>query len=169
MNNENKRKGIATMLVVVMISSILAVMPAVNAATPEEINTAIADGLEYLATNQNPDGSFGSVFDDPDYKIAQTAEAVLAFENEGHFPGGATEYSDEVELGLDYIFGYANQLTTVGVSGQPDVDANGNGIGVYFSSDIDRSIYNTGIVMTAIVGSNTPLREVTTGSQAGRT
>lgn len=168
MNNENKRKGIATMLVVVMISSILAVMPAVNAATPEEINTAIADGLAYLATNQNTDGSFGSS-SDPDYKIAETAEAVLAFENEGHFPGGATAYSDEVEKGLNFIFEYANTLPTVGVSGQPDVDANGNGIGVYFSYDVYRSIYNTGIVMTAIVGSNTPDRLVTTGSQIGKT
>jgi hypothetical protein len=120
-----------------------------------------------LATNQNSDGSFGS--GDADYKIAQTAEAVLAFENEGHFPDGGTAYSENVEKGLDYIFGYAHNMATVGVTGQPDVDANGNGIGVYFSYNIHRSMYNTGIVMTAIVGSNTPARVVTTGSQAGRT
>jgi hypothetical protein len=166
MNNENIWKIIALLVAVVIISS---VVPAVNAASEEEINEAIADGLAYLAANQKPDGSFGSDYDDVDYKIAQTAEAVLAFENEGHFPGGGTLYSVNVEKGLDYIFGYANELTTVGVSGQPDVDANDNGIGIYFSSHIYRSIYNTGIVMTAIVGSNTPDRVVTTGSQAGRT
>jgi hypothetical protein len=166
-NMKNILKGVTALLVAVMIMGVLAVMPAVNAATEEEINTAIDCGLAYLAVNQNLDGSFGS--GDDDYKIAQTAEAVLAFENEGHFPGGATLYSENVEKGLDYIFGYAKTMTTVGVSGQPDVDANGNGIGVYFCSDIYRSIYNTGIVMTAIVGSNTLDRVVTTGSQAGRT
>jgi hypothetical protein len=151
-----------------MIMGVLAVMPVVNAATEEEINAAIDSGLAYLAANQNPvDGSFGS--GDADYKIAQTAEAVLAFENEGHFPGGGTAYSSNVEDGLDYILGYANNMTTVSVAGQPDVDANGNHIGVYFSNSVHRSIYNTGIVMTAIVGSNTPNRVVTTGSQAGRT
>jgi hypothetical protein len=150
-----------------MIASVLAVIPAVNAASEDEINQAIVDGLAYLAANQNPDGSFGS--GDADYKIAQTAEAVLAFENEGHFPGGGTAYSANVENGLDYIFGYAHDMTTVDVIGQPDVDANGNEIGVYFCSSSSRSIYNTGIVMTAIVGSNTPDRVVTTGSQASRT
>jgi hypothetical protein len=151
-----------------MIASVLAVIPAVNAATEAEINQAIADGLSCLAAKQNSDGSFGSGYD-TDYTIAQTAEAVLAFENEGHFPGGGTAYSENVSKGLDYIFGYAHNMTTVGVSGQPDVDANGNGIGVYFCSYNTRSIYNTGIVMTAIVGSNTKDRVVTTGSQAGRT
>jgi hypothetical protein len=36
--SENNRKGIATLLVVVLISSILAVIPAVNAASEAEIN-----------------------------------------------------------------------------------------------------------------------------------
>ena len=167
-SDKNTRKSVTAILfAVMMIASVLAVMPAVEAASEDDINDAIANGLAYLAVNQNPDGSFGS--GDTDYKIAQTAEAVLAFENEGHFPGGATLYSANVEDGLDYIFGYAHEMTTVGVSGQPDVDANGNGIGVYFSSNVQRSIYNTGIVMTAIVGSNTPDRVVTTGSQAGST
>ncbi|HEY9206240.1 MAG TPA: hypothetical protein VIO58_09995 [Candidatus Methanoperedens sp.] len=169
MVNGKNRKCITILLIVVIISSVLAVMPAANAATEAEINAAIADGLAYLATNQNSDGSFGPIGSDPDYLIAQTAEAVLAFENEGHFPGGGTAYSTNVEKGFDYIFRYANNLSTVGVPGQPDVDANGNGIGVYFSYNIIRSIYNTGIVMTAIVGSNTPDRVVTTGSQTGRT
>ena len=166
-NMKNVLKGVTALLVAVMIVGVLAVMPAVNAATEEEINTAIDCGLAYLASNQNTDGSFGT--GDADYKIAQTAEAVLAFENEGHFPGGATLYSANVEKGLDYIFGYANEMTTVGVPLQPDVDANGNEIGVYFCSAVTRSIYNTGIVMTAIIGSNTPDRVVATGTQAGRT
>jgi len=168
MNSKHTRKGITALLAAVMIASVLAVIPAVNAASEDEINQAIADGLSCLAANQNSDGSFGSGYD-TDYTIAQTAEAVLAFENEGHFPGGGTAYSENVSKGLDYIFGYAHDMTTVDVIGQPDVDANGNGIGVYFCSSSSRSIYNTGIVMTAIVGSNTPDRVVTTGSQAGRT
>jgi len=169
MVNGKNPKCITTLLIVIIISIVLAVMPAANAATEAEINVAITDGLAYLAAQQKGDGSFGPIGSDPDYLIAQTAEAVLAFENEGHFPGGGTAYSANVEMGLDYIFGYANTMPTVGVSGQPNVDANVNGIGVYFSYNVQRSIYNTGIVMTAIVGSNTPDRVVTTGSQTGRT
>ena len=94
-----KRKALMILVVAALMLPIVAI-PA-GAATQTQIDQAIQDGLAWLATQQNSDGSFGS-----GYSFANTAAAVLAFENEGHFPGGGTEYSDEVEKGLDYIFVY---------------------------------------------------------------
>ncbi|MBP7937727.1 MAG: hypothetical protein KA354_24060 [Phycisphaerae bacterium] len=130
----------------------------VNAATTTEINQAIQDGLAWLATQQNPDGSFGS-----GYPLAQTATAVLAFENEGHFPGGGTAYSSNVEKGLDYLFRYSYKtgisVQAVGYPGRNDnPDTNGNGQGVYFKRS--SYMYETGLVMQAIVASNAPNRVV---------
>jgi hypothetical protein len=93
--------------------------PKAEAATQTEIDTAIADGLAWLATQQLSDGRFGS----GQYPVAYTAAAVLAFENEGHFPGGGTEYSDEVEKGLDFIFQYARiRSIYTQTHGDPDTE-----------------------------------------------
>lgn len=136
-----------------------------RAATEAEIDQAIQDGLAWLATTQNPNGSFGS-----GYILANTATAVLAFENEGHFPGGGSLYSVAVEDGLDFAFNYCRligiNVQTYGDPGRSDdPDTNGNGAGVYFS--YMSSMYETGIVMQAIAASNTPTRIVTTGPCAG--
>ena len=101
--------------------------------------------------------------------MAYTAAAVLAFENEGHFPGGGTLYSINVERGLDFIFGYA-RIGAIGVqpAGNPDTD--GDGEGVSFSDDsYSREVYETGMVMQTIVASSTPNRIVTTGPCNGWT
>jgi hypothetical protein len=126
-----------------------------NAATDTEINQVIQDGLAWLSGQQNPSaGYFGS-----GPWLANTAAAVLAFENEGHFPGGGTEYSDEVEKGLNYLFtGCYTQSIGPQIHGDPDT--NGNGLGIFFSH-YSRT-YETGMVMQAIVASNTPDRLVTT-------
>ena len=130
--------------------------PAARGATDAEIDQAIQDGLAWLATQQHADGSFGS-----GYYLANTATAVLAFENEGHFPGGATAYSTNVEEGLDYIFTRAYKIginpQTYGYAGRnDDPDTNGNGQGVYFSQS--SYMYETGLVMQALAASNTPGR-----------
>jgi hypothetical protein len=78
-----------------------------NAATDTEINQAIQDGLSWLATTQNSSGAFVA----GGYYLANTATAVLAFENEGHFPGGGTTYSSHVENGLDYLFTRCQKLS----------------------------------------------------------
>lgn len=143
-------------------------VPKAEAATQTEINLAISNGLAWLATQQNAtSGIFGGV-----YPLANTAAAVLAFENEGYFPDGATAYSDEVEKGLDYIFTRAFKVSvsnqTAGYSGRNDnPDTNGNGQGIYFASSYPA--YETGMVMQTIVASNTPNRVVTTGACNGMT
>jgi hypothetical protein len=134
----------------------------VQAATQTEIDQAIQDGLAWLAANQYPDGHFyGS------YALADTAAAVLAFENEGHFPGGGNTYSTEVEKGLDWLFTRAfKQSINPQTAGDPDT--NGNGLGIYFNYS-GRPTYETGMVMQAIVASNTPTRLVNTGPCTGMT
>lgn len=132
----------------------------VSAATQGQIDQAIQDGLAWLAIQQNStSGYFGG-----GYLLANTATAVLAFANEGHFPGGGTAYSLNVEKGLNYVFTHCLKPLvnpqTVGYPGRNDnPDTNGNGYGVYFSQYY--IMYETGLVMQAIVASNTPDRVVT--------
>jgi hypothetical protein len=151
-----KRKILAILVTVVMVLPSIAA-PA-SAATQGQIDQAIQDGLAWLATQQNADGSFGS-----GYLLANTATAVLAFENEGHFPGGGTAYSSNAEKGLDYLLLFGQKVSvnsqTVGYPGRNDnPDTNGNGQGVYFSQN--SYMYETGLVMQAIVASNTPDRVI---------
>ena len=132
------------------------------AATDTEINDAIQDGVAWLATQQHP--TYGYFGYGP--TLANTSAAVLTFENEGHFPGGGTLYSGEVEKGLDYLFTRCyKQGIGPQIHGNPDT--NGNGIGIYFSHY--RLMYEIGMVMQAIIASNTPDRMVTSGACAGMT
>ena len=141
-----------------VIAALLAIMTGVfatqaQAATDAEIDDTIQDGLAWLATQQNSTyGYFGS-----GYIMGHTAAAVLAFENEGHFPGGTNTYSTNVEKGLDWLF---TRCYKVGIGAQThgNPDSNGNGQGIYFS--YNSPMYETGMVMQAIVASNTPDRVV---------
>ncbi|MCI5157505.1 MAG: hypothetical protein D3906_03530, partial [Candidatus Electrothrix sp. AUS1_2] len=77
-----------------------------------------------------------------------------------------------MEKGLDYIFQHGHTISisnqTYGYAGRNDnPDTNGNGQGISFSEVAE--MYETGIVMQAIVASNTPNRVVATGELAGMT
>jgi hypothetical protein len=147
-------------ILAMVVMTLGAALPA-QAATPGEINDAISDGLAWLASVQNANGSFGS-----GYLLANTATAVLAMENEGHFPGGGTLYSVNVEKGLDYIFTFAAKVSINNqTAGNPDT--NGNGQGVRFSSS--SQTYETGMIMQTLADSHTPSRVVTTGACNGMT
>ena len=130
------KRFLPIIVVLVLIAGLLPVMAApAGAATNSEIDNAIQKGLAWLASTQNSDGSwtYGN-----SYPLANTAAAVLAFENEGHFPGGGNTYSANVEKGLNYIFTRAYKQTitiqTYGYTGRNDnPDTNGNGQGIYFS------------------------------------
>ena len=133
-------------------------------ATQAQIDQAIDDGLAWLATQQNANGSFGS-----GYPLAYTAAAVLAFENEGNFPGGGSTYSTEVEKGLDYILANASSIP-IGMQPAGDPDSNDNGIGICWQSDgRNREVYETGMIMQTLVASSSPAREVTVGPFTGKT
>ncbi len=166
-----KRKifsGIAGLCILLFAAALYIDAPKAEAATQTEIDTAIQKGLAWLAANQDPSGHFYGP-----YELAHTAAAVLAFENEGHFPGPDSSvpstpgtYARVVEDGLDFIFQYAHKI---GINPQwaGDPDTNSNGQGVYFQQS--SAVYETGMVMQTIVASNTPTRVVTVGACAGMT
>ncbi|MFC1978424.1 hypothetical protein ACFLVP_00350 [Chloroflexota bacterium] len=161
-----KKRLIPIVVILTMIFGLMGTITA-HAATETEIDDAIQDGLAWMTTQQYSDGHFGG-----SYPLAQTAAAVLAFENEGHFPGGGTAYSLVVEKGLDYLFRYARingiSVQTYGYPGRSDnPDSNGNGLGVYFEQV--RGSYETGMVIQAIVASNSPDRVVPIGPCSGMT
>ena len=158
-----RRSALIVCVLVAMLLSV-GVVPSYG-ATDTEIDDAIQAGLAWMATQQQPDGRFGTGSN----PVAYTAVAVLAFENEGHFPGGGNTYSTHVEKGLDFIFNYA-KTTAIGLQPAGDPDTDGDGIGVSFwDESISREVYETGMVMQAIVASNTPGRVVTTGPLTGWT
>lgn len=125
-------------------------------ATQIQINDAILRGLAYLARTQDPaKGYFHR-----SSPVAFTAAAVQAIENEGHFPGSGSLYSGNVEKGLDYIFTKCYKHD-IGQQSKGNPDTNGNGKGIYFEDFGLHLQYQLGIVIPAIVASNTPNRMVT--------
>jgi hypothetical protein len=137
-------------------------VPNAKAATDEQIEQAIKDGLAWLANEQNIQG--GNLGDP-----ARTALAVLKFEDYAREIGKTPfdddyMYKDNVVNGLNYIF---SQASIMDINNQPagNPDTNGNGTGVNWSN----STYYTSIVMMAIAGSETPDRLVSGGACNGWT
>jgi len=102
-----------------------------NAATDEEIEKAIEEGLAWLAAQQNADGSWGDW-----YQVGHTGLAVKKFEHRAFdleppmLPlDPAYEYYPQVKNGLNYLF---SRACIMQISPQPagDPDSDGDGIGV---------------------------------------
>lgn len=169
-----KMKGVAVFLVLALVTSLVAVVgltPSMaQAATPEQIEDAIEDGLEWLAGQQNADGSWGGW-----HTVGRTGLAVLKFETHAAFEDlspfdPAYAYSDEVEAGLDYILDNCHDVI-IGPEPAGDPDTNGNGIGVkaHHPGDTWEEMYETGIALMAISASQSPDRiHGGIGDQAGR-
>ena len=71
----------------------------------EEAEKAIERGLKFLISNQNKDGSWSS--HDPEdrgasYAIAGTSLGLMAFMDEGHFPGFG-KYGKALDRAKDYL------------------------------------------------------------------
>ncbi len=160
-----KKYILALSIVAVLL---LASVTSVSAATPEEINQSIVDGLAWLANNQQGDGSWPGYSGDD---VATTGLAVLKlceyageqgldpFDDD---PNSSTyyEYAGNVTDGLDYLFlnlmkvNISDQNHTTGASGTvDDPDTNGNGIGIYATY---YDVYDTGIVLSAISACGSP-------------
>lgn len=167
MNEKTGKKLTSIGLVaIIALSMFAAIATPASAATKEEIQEAVDDGVAWLAAQQNPDGSWGDLYS----PVAKTAFAVKKLEHyavDTKYGYGldspfdpAYPYADNVTRGLNYLFANAN---TINISVQPagDPDTNGNGIGVYFvSAGGYHSTYETGIALMAIVESTTPDRVV---------
>ena len=131
----------------------------VKAATEEEIEASIELGLEWLAAQQNLDGSWGNF-----YITAKTGLAVLKFidyvkevPDIDSWNDPEYEYHDVVVNGLSYLFsnGYYVDVT-VQPAGDPDTLV--NGLGIRFIGFDD---YETSIALMAIGATMTPTLTVT--------
>ena len=144
-----KKKIVATIIIVVIVLSMFSMLPISFAATEDEIEQSIIDGLEWLAGIQNPDGSWPG--NEP---VARTGLAVLKFidrakelgENPFEEPH---QYHMQVVKGLNYTFLNAHAMN-ITVPPQPHGDSDGDDIGVYFDSgDNWHRTYTTGICLMA--------------------
>jgi len=155
------KKAFGSLGIVFLITGMLLLTvktPAAFAASQADINNAIDNGLAYLATTQAADGHWGSF-----YYVATTAKAVLAFENAGHLASDPLDpYQTNVQKGLDYLFANA-YVQAIGVQPAGDPDTNGNGFGIYFNDPWGQVVYQTPMVLMAIVGSQTQTALATTG------
>jgi hypothetical protein len=133
-----------------------------TAATDEEIQASIEQGIAYLAGLQHDDGSWG--WGEP---VATTALVLTKLEDRAIETGFDPfdpdyAYANNIERGWRYLFAngasyeIAAQDHTAGASGTvDDPDANGNGTGVAFASPggEHHGVYSTGLVMMALVSS----------------
>jgi hypothetical protein len=129
-----------SLFLVGVLALTLAATPIAGAQTLEDdIETAVVDGLEWLADQQNGDGSFA------DWDIeAHTGLAILKFEDRAIDLGfdpldPAYEYSGVVQAGLGYLAGAAQ--------GHPN--------GVHWGGG-GHEVYSTGIAMMALAASGHP-------------
>jgi hypothetical protein len=166
------RKRIALTILVVLLLQTAFIVPSVMSATEEEIEESIVRGLDWLAAQQNPDGSWGA---NPGQITAITGFALIklqmrAYELDYESPfDPAYEYSTNVVGGWVFIFNVTNDVPThmnaqymgpqTHDSRQDDPDFDGNGIGTYFHNPtIAYTVYTTGICLMALEASGTPGR-----------
>ena len=140
-----------------------------SAATEEEIELSIEEGLAWLAAQQNPDGGWG---DDDSRMTAVTAFALIKLQMRARELGYDSPfdpeypYSGNVKRGWEYMFEEVNNTPThsaaQAISPQThdgtadDPDVNGNGIGVLFLNPSPfYNVYTTGITVMALEASGT--------------
>jgi len=131
-----------------------------TAATEETKQTAIDNGLAWLAANQQISGTEGYWQYDADATgdLAATASAALAFIEEGYLPGDASVYDAVVTRAVTYIFNRATVDTRFGVEfatyqryaedyNNDGIYNDGNNQAIYFEPGYyTRRVYTTGIV-----------------------
>ena len=99
------------------------------APLPEALDASVGRATEYLAKQQNADGSFGA----GEYKVAVIGLSVMAFLACGHTPG-AGRYGLVVRGGVDFLLAQS----------QPDG---------YYGKSHDKGMYDQGIVTLALAES----------------
>jgi len=143
-----KKKLVATIIIAVFVLSMFSMLPISFAATEDEIEQSIIDGLAWLAGIQNPDGSWGN-----NWFIAKTGLAVLKlidYANEVPDIDSWTDpnyiYHSKVSAGLDFLFreGY---YVNISVQSYGDPDTLDNDEGIRFTGFDD---YETSIALMAL-------------------
>lgn len=158
-----KRKVFLVGLLVTAIAFAAAVS-STYAATEDEIEVAITNGVAWLVSRQYGNGSWGDW-----EQAAHTCFALVKLEERAYELGyqspfdPAYPYAQNVSVGWQYIFGTHTQMwSPLGVqwhAGNPDdPDTNANGYGVYFDTWGSHRTYTTGICLMALAASGTPDR-----------
>ena len=154
-----KKKLISLVLLTILLTTAFSVIPGTYAATEEDIEASIELGISYLASVQNPDGSWGD-----GYYVSKTGLAVLKFiDYVKEVPGidSWTDpdyiYHDVVVNGLNYLFkeGYYVDIS-IQTYGDPDTLDNDQGITFVGFDD-----YEVSIVLMALGATMTPSLTVT--------
>jgi len=162
-------KSLITVFIVVAMLLANSQVPSGKAASTAAIDSAILASLAYLSNTQATDGSWGG----GSSPVACTAMAVLAFENapNSHYGWNASDpYHTTVQNGLNWLFSQAKAVSISGNNSAGNPDSNGNGLGIAWYMD-DNSVYETPMVLMAIIASNAPTNVTTTGAPnvVGRT
>ncbi len=145
------KKGVLSVLLVAALMMCFQVSLAATELEPaDEIEEAINKGLEWLAAQQYPDGSWEDF-----EKVGYTGLALKKFEHHAVADGispldPAYMYYSQVKRGLNYLF---SQVVIIPISPQPagDPDSDHDGIGLHTSGW--HRTYETGIALMAIAES----------------
>lgn len=89
-----------------VLASALAAAPSARAATPDEVNSAVAKGVAWVRSQQEPDGSFPCKWVGQGYKSGETALALLTLLKGGVEPGDPA-----IDRGFDWLLAQPLQKT----------------------------------------------------------
>jgi hypothetical protein len=151
--NKSKKRGLNKMrkLVLILVCIGLLSLPlSVMASTSAEKQTAIDNGLAYLAAHQNADGSWSDV-NSGSYNVADTAAALLAFVEQRYKPLGwnGADYTAVVTNATNYILSQTSSLNLPanwwGFNG-----TGGSGTGLQWGAGSGENTYITGLVIPAL-------------------
>jgi hypothetical protein len=142
-----RRSSLRRSLLVGTILGAMAMPGAVLAATNAQRVGAIDNGLAWLATQQNPDGSWSY----GGYDQAMTGAAVDAFlSQKGLWGSNAAAYQAKVDAGIGYLLGNATTTSiTNRLDGLPACPGGGSCTGVYWYGN-GETTYTTGLISSAM-------------------
>ena len=141
-------------IVMMLVLSGVAFLPLNSmAATDEEIQTSIDDGIAWLVAQQN--SVTGAWQDVPrtGFVLIKLQDRAYELDYESPFDPGYP-YSDNVIAGWQYLLTAGAWQQAISVQPAGDPDSNGNGYGISFSN----SGYYTGICLMALAATGTPNR-----------
>ncbi|MBA2841016.1 hypothetical protein HNP87_001565 [Methanococcus maripaludis] len=143
-------KKSALAIALIMVLAPLAFVPSAAAATEDEIEDSIEDGIEWLASQQNETGFWGDCEDDIP---AITGLALLKLVDRARelgvdpFDPGEYKYAENVIDGFEWLESQKK------VRNANDSETNDNGQGIYFTCG-GHETYNTAIALMAFANLN---------------
>ena len=112
--------------------------------TPADINAAILDGLDYLVTTQNPNGSWGTNNIEPrpefppapdDGDVAITALCVWSLLSHGVGEGDPPPYGPVLDAGIDYLLTHVQADGSISNGRFPDYQTSAAVIALHATSN----------------------------------